>query len=178
VDHPLPDVLMEIEITDRGAFASASVTLAPDETFVSEAGCYVHSTPNVDIDVTTRRRSKGGGGLLGGLKSMLAGESFFLSRYSSTDGGAATLHLAPGLPGDVRQVDLDGSSRWLCFGGSYLGSGSELDLDTEGQGFKGFFSGESLFAIGVSGKGRLLVQSHDPGSYGRRLGGLLPPRSS
>lgn len=240
MDHPLPDVLMEIEITDRGAFASASVTLAPDETFVSEAGCYVHSTPNVDIDVTTRRRSKGGGGLLGGLKSMLAGESFFLSRYSSTDGGAATLHLAPGLPGDVRQVDLDGSSRWLCFGGSYLGSGSELDLDTEGQGFKGFFSGESLFAIGVSGtgpllvsaygaiheakidgelivdtghlvafedtldyeitkagsswlrsmlggegmvmrvsgKGRLLVQSHDPGSYGRRLGGLLPPRSS
>lgn len=231
---------MEITIQDSGAFAAAAVHLGPGETFHSEAGCYFHSTPNVDIDVTTRRRSSGGGGLMGGLKSMLAGETFFLSRYSSTDGQEATVHLAPGLPGDVHRVDLDGSSRWLCFGGSYLGSGPGLDLDTQGQGFRGLFSGESLFAIGVSGtgpllvsayggiheaeidgelivdtghlvaledtldyeitkaggswlrsmlggeglvlrvsgRGRLLVQSHDPSTYGRRLGGLLPPRSS
>ncbi len=238
MDHPLPDGLMEISIKDTGAFASANVTLAPGERFVSESGCFFHSSPNVEIDVTTRRKSSGKGGLLGGIKSMLGGESFFLSTYQANDGQASTVHLAPGLPGDVRRVDLDGSSRWLCFGGSYLGSAPSLDLDTQGQGFKGLFSGESLFAISVSGqgpllvsaygaiheaeidgelivdtghlvafedtldyeitkaggswlrsmlggeglvmrvsgKGRLLVQSHDAGSLGRRIGRLLPPR--
>lgn len=151
---------MDISIKDTGAFASASVTLAPGERFVSEAGCFYHSSPNVEIDVTTRRKSGGKGGLMGGLKSMLASESFFLSTYESNDGQAATIHLAPGLPGDVRRVDLDGSSRWLCFGGSYLGSAPSLALDTQGQGFKGLFSGESLFAISVTGTGPLLVSAY------------------
>ena len=144
---------MEITIQDSGAFAAAAVHLGPGETFHSEAGCYFHSTPNVDIDVTTRRRSSGGGGLMGGLKSMLAGDSFFLSRYSSTDGREATVHLAPGLPGDVRRVDLDGSTRWLCFGGSYMGSGPDLELDTEGQGFKGLFSGRASSPSASPGPG-------------------------
>lgn len=229
---------MDIQIKDTGAFASAKVMLEPGETFHSEAGCFIHSSNNLEIDVTTRRKSGGKGGLLGSLKSVLGGESFFLSKYRSTDGSPSTVHLAPGLPGDVRRVDLDGSSRWLCFGGSYLGSADSLDLDTQGQGLKGLFSGESLFAIAVTGegpllvsaygaiheaqvdgelivdtghlvaledtldyeitkaggswwrsflggeglvmrvrgKGRLLVQSHDANGYGRRLGGLLPPR--
>ena len=52
---------MEITIQDSGAFAAAAVPRA-GRAFHSEAGCYFHSTPNVDIDVTTRRRSSGGGG--------------------------------------------------------------------------------------------------------------------
>ena len=231
---------MDISIKDTGAFASASVRLEPGERFVSEAGCFFHSTPNVEIDVTTRRKKSGKGGLMSGLKSMLGGESFFLSNYQAKDGNASTVHLAPGLPGDVRRIDLDGSRRWLCFGGSYLGSAPSLELDTQGQGLKGLFSGESLFAITVTGegpllvsaygaiheadidgelivdtghlvafedtldfeitkaggswlrsmlggeglvmrvrgKGRLLVQSHDAGSLGRRIGRMLPPRRS
>ncbi len=229
---------MDISIKDTGAFASASVALDPGEGFVSEAGCFFHSTPNVEIDVTTRRKSSGKGGLMAGLKSMLGGESFFLSTYRANDGQVSRVHLAPGLPGDVRRIDLDGTSRWLCFGGSYLGSAPSLELDTQGQGLKGLFSGESLFAIAVTGegpllvsaygaiheaaidgelivdtghlvafedtldfeitkaggswirsmlggeglvmrirgKGRLLVQSHDAGSLGRKIGRLLPPR--
>ena len=57
---------MDISIKDTGAFTSASVQLEPGERFVSEAGCFFHSTPNVEIDVTTRRKKGGKGGLMRG----------------------------------------------------------------------------------------------------------------
>ena len=66
---------MQIEILDRGQFASALVHLEPGEEFVSESGAMYLATDNIDIDVTTRAK-RSGGGMLGGLKRMLGGESF------------------------------------------------------------------------------------------------------
>ena len=56
-------------------------------------------------------------------------------------------------------TEIDPSLAWLCAGGSYMGSTSELDLDMKFQGFKGMFSGESLFFMRVSGEGHLLVNA-------------------
>ena len=55
---------MKIEIENRGAFASAIVSLQAGEHFVSEAGAMYRASSNIDIDVTTR--TKGGGGVLSG----------------------------------------------------------------------------------------------------------------
>jgi uncharacterized protein (TIGR00266 family) len=227
---------MQIEIPDRGGFASALVHLKPGEEFVSESGAMYAASDNVDIDVTTR--AGGSGGLLGGLRRMLAAENFFLSTYRTTDGRPGHVALAPVHMGDVLRVDMDGSAGWLCAGGSYLGSARTIDVETKFQGFKGFFSGESPsflhltgygpFLVGAfgriveldvqgeltvdtghvvayqdtleyslgkiggswlqsvlagegivfhfSGRGRLLVQSHNPDEFGRQVGGRLPPR--
>jgi uncharacterized protein (TIGR00266 family) len=229
---------MQIAIEDRGAFASAIVKLESGETFVSESGAMYRTSAEVDTDVTTR--SKGKGGLLGGLKRLLGGESFFLSKYTAAGGVAGEVGIAPMLPGDVMQVELDGSSRWLCGGGSYLGSSEELALDTQFQGLRGMLSGENLYFLSVEGQGsllvgafgcireakidgevvvdtghvvafedtltyeiskaggswlksflggeglvmkfkgagRLLVQSHNPGAFGSKLGRMLPPRKA
>ncbi|APW61773.1 TIGR00266 family protein [Paludisphaera borealis] len=227
---------MQIEIPDRGGFASALVHLKPGEEFVSEAGAMYVASDNIDIDVTTR--AKHSGGVLGGLRRMLASEGFFLSTYRTTDGRPGHVGLAPVHMGDVSRVDMDGSVAWLCAGGSYLGSARTIDVDTKFQGFKGFFSGESLsfvrlsgtgpflvsafgqivelevrggltvdtghvvayeetleYSLGkiggswlqsflagegivfhFSGHGKLLVQSHNPDEFGRRIGSALPPR--
>jgi uncharacterized protein (TIGR00266 family) len=229
---------MKIAIEDRGAFASAIVQLDAGESFVSESGAMYRTSAEIDIDVTTR--SKGKGGLLSGLKRLLGGESFFISRYEALGGVAGEVGIAPTLPGDVMQVELDGSSRWLCAGGSYLGSGEELALDTQFQGLRGMLSGEKMFFVSVEGQGsllvsafgsireakidgevvvdtghvvafedtltyevtkaggswlrsflggeglvmklkgtgRLLVQSHNPNSFGAKLGRMLPPREA
>jgi uncharacterized protein (TIGR00266 family) len=229
---------MQIAIEDRGAFASAIVKLQAGETFVSESGAMYRTSAEVDTDVTTR--SKGKGGILGGLKRLLGGESFFLSKYTAAGGVAGEVGIAPMLPGDVMQVELDGSSRWLCAGGSYLGSSEELALDTQFQGLRGMLSGENLYFLSVEGQGsllvgafgcireakidgevvvdtghvvafedtltyeiskaggswlksflggeglvmkfkgagRLLVQSHNPGAFGSKLGRMLPPRKA
>jgi uncharacterized protein (TIGR00266 family) len=229
---------MQIAIEDRGAFASAIVKLESGETFVSESGAMYRTSAEIDTDVTTR--SKGKGGLLGGLKRLLGGESFFLSKYTAAGGVAGEVGIAPMLPGDVMQVEMDGSSRWLCSGGSYLGSSEELALDTQFQGLRGMLAGENLFFVSVEGQGpllvgafgcireakidgevvvdtghvvafedtltyeiskaggswlksflggeglvmkfkgtgRLLVQSHNPGAFGAKLGRMRPPRKA
>ena len=148
---------MNIDIQERGAFGSALVTLQPGESFIAESGAMYRASSNVDIDVTTRTR--GGGGFLRGLKRLVGGDSFFLSTYRVGDGRPGEVGLAPTLQGEVRRVDLDGATNWICAGGSYLASHPDLDLDTRFQGLRGLFSGESLFFIEVKGKGPLLVNA-------------------
>lgn len=228
---------MQIEILDRGQFASALVHLEPGEEFVSESGAMYLATDNIDIDVTTR--AKRSGGMLGGLKRMLGGESFFLSTYKTTDSHPGHVGLAPVHIGDMKALALDGKTAWICTGGSYVGSSRSVEVDTQFQGVKGIFSGESLsflklsgtgafllsayghivehqvdgeltvdtghvvayedtlgYTLGklggswvqsflggegvvfhFSGRGRLLVQSHNPKAFGKLLGALLPPRN-
>lgn len=149
---------MQIEILGKGAFESALVHLEPGERFVSESGAFYRSSANVDIDVTTRSGG-GSGGLLGGLKRMLAQQNFFFSTYTTNDGRPGEVGLAPTHQGEVFLIDVDSSSNWMCAGGSYLGSSSELKIDTRFQGLKGFATGESLSFVDVSGNGQLLVSA-------------------
>lgn len=148
---------MQVEIADNGAFGSALVHLRPGEEFISEGGSMFRASSNVDIDVTTRTR--GSGGIMSGIKRMIGGEHFFFSRYSVTDGQDAQVGLAPKLQGQVVLIECDGMTRWLCAGGSYLGSGPDLGIDTQFQGLRGALSGESLFFLAVEGAGPLIVNA-------------------
>ena len=69
---------MNIDVTNRGAFGSALVTLQPGEEFVSEAGAMYRASGNMEIEVKTRKHEGGGlwGALKEGMKAMVAGESF------------------------------------------------------------------------------------------------------
>src|SRR5207249_4881537 len=120
---------MHIDILGQGLFASALVHLDPGEEFVSESGAMFRASPNIDIDVTTR--SRGSGGILAGLKRLLAAEHFFFSTYRVSDGRPGEVGLAPIHEGQVQRVDLDGSVAWLCTGGSYLASAPSLQIDTQ-----------------------------------------------
>ena len=146
---------MKIDIIGKGAFSSALVRLDADDEFVSQSGSMYRASRNVDIDVTTRAR--GSGGLLGGVKRLMAKESFFLSRYRVTSNPPGEVGLAPTHMGNVVQLDVESHQALLCTGGSYLGSGSDVQIDTQFQGLKGFVSGESISFIRASGSGPLLV---------------------
>ena len=149
---------MNIEILSAGAFESALVQLEADERFVSEAGAMYRASANIEIDVTTRG-SRRSGGLLGGVKRMLSGDSFFMSTYRAEGGRSGEVGLAPTQQGELCVVEVDGSTSWICAGGSYLGSAPGIDIDTQFQGFKGFLGGESLFFLEASGTGPLLVSA-------------------
>lgn len=150
---------MQIEILDRGAFTSALVRLEPGERFQSESSAMFRASSNVDIDVTTRPKGAAGG-VLGGLKRLVAGDSFFLSTYATDDGAPGEVGLSPTLQGDVRRIAVTRESGWKCAGGSYLGSDADLSLDLEFQGLKGLVSGERLFFVRVEGEGDLLVNAY------------------
>jgi len=148
---------MNIEILSKGAFESALVQLEHGDELISDAGAMYRASANVDIDVTTRSRGKGG--LLAGVKRLLSGNTFFLSTYRTTDGQRGEVGLAPTHQGEIFVIDVEPSTPWICAGGSFLGCSSGLQVDTQFQGLKGFVSGESLFFVEVSGSGQLLVNA-------------------
>ena len=148
---------MKIGISEKGAFSWALVELSAGDQFVSEAGALFRASDNIEIDVTTR--SGRSGGLMAGLRRMVAGESFFFSTYTCTNDEVGEVGLAPTLQGELALIDCDGKSQWLCAGGSYLGSTSDLEIDTQFQGIKGLLSGESLSFMSVAGRGQLLVNA-------------------
>ena len=104
----------------------------------------------------------GGGGLLGGFKRMLGGESFFVNTFTSeTSGGQVSL--APHSPGDIGSFDLQAGRNMFVQSGSFLAGSESVELDTKFQGFKGFFSGESMFfirAYSTDGMGTLFYNSY------------------
>jgi uncharacterized protein (TIGR00266 family) len=150
---------MNIKIDSEGAFGSAVVKLEPGEKFISEAGAMYRASSNMDIDVESRKKQNEGmwGALKAGIKSMFAGESFFLSSYRTNDNQSGEVGLAPTHQGEVRKITVRNET-WICSGGSYLGSSGGIELDTQYQGLlKGGFSGEGLVFVKASGEGELLV---------------------
>ncbi len=145
---------MKTEIIGHHAFQSLKVTLEQGEHFVSEAGKMVRMSAEIDVDVTTK---KGSGGIFGGLKRLLGGDSFFFSTYTAQANDVEVV-LAPTLPGNVGLVDLDGPG-WYCAGGSYMASGPNVTTDTKFQGLKGAFSGESLVFVHATGSGPLVLDA-------------------
>lgn len=147
---------MKLQVASRGAFSHLEVKLAPGEKFISEAGKMVRMSANVQSDVTTR--AKGQGGILGGLKRLLSGDSFFLSTFTVPSGEGEVV-LSPFMVGEVAVIDLDGSTKWICTGGSFMACGPEITLEPKFQGMKGLFTGESLFFLEVTGTGPLVVNA-------------------
>jgi uncharacterized protein (AIM24 family) len=76
---------MEIKILQQPDNAIAHVKMQAGEELIAEAGCMIAMSGNINVS-TTLRQGKGGG-ILGGLKRMVAGESIFLSVFRSPING-------------------------------------------------------------------------------------------
>ena len=146
---------MKLEILHQPDSAIAKINLDPQEELVAEAGAMVAMSSNLNVS-TTLRKGKGGG-IMGGLKRLVAGESLFLSVFRTT-AEAGEIYIAPKLMGDLISYQMNGKTLLVQSAG-YLASTAGVDLELGFQGFKGFFSGESIFWLKVSGNGVLLINS-------------------
>jgi uncharacterized protein (TIGR00266 family) len=154
---------MDVDIQAGPSFAFATVTIPPGGQVQVEAGAMAAYSDGVEIQTQAR------GGMLAGLKrSVLGGESFFINTFLSSQGG--TVSVAPGLPGDMNMVTLDGSQTLFVQSGSWIASDSGIEVDTKWGGAKTFFSGEGLFLLKCTGRGDLLMSS-----YGAILQQTLAP---
>jgi uncharacterized protein (TIGR00266 family) len=129
--------------------------MAPMEELLAEAGAMIAMSGHMDVN-TTLRKGKGGG-VLGGLKRLVTGESLFLSSFRSGS-RAAELYLAPKLMGDLLPYTLNGTELVIQSTG-YLASTGGVDIDLGFQGFKSVFSGESIFWLTASGNGLVLLSA-------------------
>ena len=136
---------MKFEISGKPDYAMVEIALEGGEKVQAEAGAMVAMSSNLKIE------TKAKGGLLGGLKRMVVGETFFTNSFSS-EGGPGTIKFAPSMPGDLEHLSLSGDT-WLMQSGAYVAHTGEIEIDTKWGGFKSFFAGEGFFLIKMSGTG-------------------------
>lgn len=147
---------MEVELLHQPDSAIARIQLNQDEEIIAEAGAMIAMSGALQV-TTTMRQGRRGGGIMGGLKRMIAGESLFLSQFRSYQDGNE-IWLAPKLIGDLLVYDMEGQNL-VVQASSYLACSSQVDLDLGFEGIKSVFSGESIFWLTLSGYGKAILTS-------------------
>lgn len=146
---------MEIKVLQQPDSAIAHIFMESGEEFIAEAGSMIAMSGFINTSTTLRKGR--GGGIMGGIKRMLAGESLFLSTFRCPR-SEGELFLAPPLLGDILLYRVSDPGL-IVQATSYLGSDMNVNFDLGWQGFKSFFSGENLFWLDVTGNGYLLLSS-------------------
>ena len=147
---------MKVELLQQPDSAIARVKLDAGEELIAEAGAMIAMSDCLQVN-TTMRQGRRGGGMAGGFKRMLAGESLFLSIFRSPSNGNE-IWLAPKLIGDLLVYDMQGQDL-IVQATSYLACSSQVDLDLGFEGLRSFLSGESIFWLTLSGYGMALLTS-------------------
>src|SRR5690606_36269930 len=121
--------------------------LNPNKTVRAEAGAMVSMTRNINVVAAAKNPNEGGlKRLFKGLKRMaLGGESFFTNTYTAMN-TPGHVTFSPSLTGDMIVHPLQGE-QLVIQGSSYVAAPDSVTIDTQLQGFKGFFSREPLFFL-------------------------------
>ncbi len=145
---------MEIQLRHQPGFGVARALLGPGESLRAESGAMMAMAADTALD------AKMEGGLMKGLKrSMLGGESLFITRATAGPGGG-WVDLAPSLPGDVTVVDITPGVPLLIQKGSFLCSEAGVDIDTKWGGMKTLAGGEGAFLLHATGQGKMVVSCY------------------
>jgi len=151
---------MQIEVNHRPAYALATVSLDADEIVVAEGGAMVSMDTHVTVETAAAKKEGQGlmGGLMSGLKRMVAGESFFQNKFKAA-GSAGSVTFAPKHVGDIVSYTMTGACGLVLQSTAYLCSAESVDIDAKWGGSKSFFGGEGLFMLKASGQGPIVFNS-------------------
>lgn len=153
-DTPVASGSEKFEFLHRGAFTMLRIRLAAEERIKAESDAMVAMSANVSVE------GKLEGGVLGGLGRMLSGEKFFFQTLHAQR-GPGEVYLSPAIPGDLMDIELDGSRSYVLQKDGFFAGTEGLTITTKMQNLaKGLFSGEGFFVIRVSGRGTLFVSSY------------------
>lgn len=145
---------MQIQLKHQPSYSLGIATLDPNEQVRVESGAMVSYSEGISIE------TKSEGGLFGGLKRMVGGESFFQNVYTAPpQGGEITV--APALPGDMFVVTINNGETLYLQSGAFIASEKGVTTDTGWGGSRGFFGGAGLILLKVTGVGELIA-----GCYG------------
>lgn len=146
------------EVTFAPTLSGDIVHLEMDGEMLIQASSYLASSPSIEID--TRYR---------GLKGLLSREGIFMLHARGRG------DLLVGCFGAIHAVDVDGE--YIVDSGHLVAFEPSLEYKVARVGgwIATLFSGEGLVSR-FKGKGRLWLQTRNPGAFGALLGAMLPPR--
>ena len=139
----------EFRVECKPDFAYLTVQIPANQTLKVEASAM--ATMSTNMVMKTKMK--------GGLSRFLGGENIFINEFTA-QAGPAEIGIAPGSPGDMDHVFMDGSSEIFLQSSAYVASSMNVDVDSKWQGFKGFFSGEGLLLLRCTGQGDLWFNTY------------------
>jgi uncharacterized protein (TIGR00266 family) len=142
---------MRVDLRHSPSFAAARVSLEGGEKLRAESGAMMATSYGVAVESSTQ------GGLMKGLKrSVLGGESLFVTTFTAP-GSGGWVDVAHHLAGDIIVAGVTTDQPMSVTRGCWLASSSDIVLDTKWGGFKNLFGGEGGFLVHASGQGTILL---------------------
>jgi uncharacterized protein (TIGR00266 family) len=128
-----------------------TITLENGERICAEAGAMVNMSGNMQMHTNMK------GGLLGGLKRVVSGESLFLTEFT-TGGGNGFVSFAGNVPGKIVPITLNGSE-FIAQKDAFLCSeeGVNLEIAFTKRIRSGFFGGEGFILQRLTGTGKAFL---------------------
>ncbi len=144
---------MDFQIV-KNPMSILEVQMHRGEMITAEAGALVFMKGNVEIKTRTR------GGFLKGLKmKAMGGESFYVNNYVAND-ESCTIGLTGPPIGDIVHLQVNPGNGYILQSGSYLASSSDVELDTQWQGFKKGIFGSDLHMLKATGTGDVFANAY------------------
>jgi len=140
---------MRYEILSKPSSSLLKLTLDAGEEVIAETGAMVFMN-GVKLKTETK------GGLFGGLKRMIGGESFFINRFVA-ERSNSVLGLAPPYQGDIVPIEL--KTTLYAQSGAFLAGTADIDISAKWGGAKTFFAGEGLILLKITGVGDVFLSS-------------------
>ncbi|TWS23937.1 TIGR00266 family protein [Tsukamurella sputi] len=142
---------MQVQLRHNPSFTMARCQLAPNEPMTVESGAMVAHSAGMNL------QSQAQGGIMQGLKrSLLSGESFFVSTFTAPPQGG-WVDIAGTLPGDIAVLQIQPDRPYYVTRGGWLASSHGVQTTTQFGGAKTFFGGEGAFGLQAAGQGEVLV---------------------
>ena len=147
---------MRYAIEHGPAFATLDLFLDEGESIHAEPDAMLSMSSGIEI--SAKIAGNADGGLLRGVKSMIAGERFFSAIFTAQD-DAQELTLAPAAVGEIVALEL-GETGDSIAGGAYLASAPEVRVELVYGGIKGWLAKKGFFLVHVSGAGLVFLAGH------------------
>lgn len=142
---------MKVELRHAPSSTVARCVLAGGEPVRVESGAMVAHSAGVNL------AAKAEGGILAGLKrSVLAGESFFVSTFTAPPQGG-WVDVAPSLPGDMLALSITPDRPYFISRGGWIANSSGVQVEGKWGGFTNLLGGEGGFGLRAHGQGEVVV---------------------
>jgi len=131
-----------------------TIQLKPGEKVYAEAGSMVYMSGNINMEAKIR------GGLLKGLGRKLAGETIFLTEFTSA-GGTGMISFGGNAPGTIKALELQPGKEYLVQKDAFLVAEDSIELSLAFQKRLGaiFFGGEGFILEKLSGTGIAFIHA-------------------
>lgn len=149
---------MEFDITHSPSFSKLDIRLNKDEVVRAQPDSMLTMTPGLRLTAQVGGTA-GARGVMGGIKGLVSGESFFTAVYTArTDG--AQLSLVPDAIGEIVGLTVSDAAPIMLSSGSFLASEGSVNLDARFAGVKGWMAQKGFFLLRATGTGSVFISSY------------------